>query len=130
MNNYIDERFISYKRPKITTNKVLSERKGSPLTRTSHKENILVQCLKVVAVIFLLLLSTLSGDKKRNAQKSEQNIEGIVKSIAIYGGVVLAIWLGLVVVNNIINAAVLLPTWFLILIFALTLLGAAKISNN
>ena len=130
MNNYIDERFISYKRPKITTNKVMSERKGSPLTRTSHKESIIVQCLKVVAVIFLLLLSTLSGGKKRNAQKSEQNIECIVKSIAIYGGVILAIWGGLVVVSNIINAAVLLPTWFLILIFALTLLGTAKISNN
>ena len=130
MNNYIDERFISYKRPKITTNKVISERKGSPLTRTSHKDSFFVRSLKVVAVIFLLLLSTLSGDKKRNAQKAEQNLESIVKSIAIYGGVILAVWGGLVVVSNIINAAVLLPTWFLILIFALTLLGAAKISNN
>ena len=127
MNNYIDERFISYKRPKITTNKVMCERKGSPLTRTSRKESFLLRSLKVVAVIFLLLLSTLSGDNKRGTDKSEGNSEGIVKSIAIYGGIILAVWGGLVVV---INAAVLLPTWFLILIFALTLLGAAKISNN
>ena len=130
MNNYIDERFISYKRPKITTNKAVCERKGSPLTRTSRKENFLVQALKVVAVIFLLLLSTLSGDNKKNVEKSEQNSEHIIKSIAIYGGIILAIWGGLVVVSNIINAAVLLPTWLLILVFALTLLGAAKISNN
>ena len=130
MNNFIDERFISYKRPKITTNKVMCERKGSPLTRTSRKESFLLRSLKVVAVIFLLLLSTLSGDNKRGTDKSEGNSEGIVKSIAIYGGIILAVWGGLVVVSNIINAAVLLPTWFLILIFALTLLGAAKISNN
>ena len=125
MNNYIDERILPYKRPQVPANRYVRAEKGRPLARRARKDNIGVRCLKVLAEIFLLLVSTFSGEIEEKNGNSETIVEKAVKSCALYGGILLALWGVLVVLSNLVNAVTLLPTWSLIIMFAAIILIAA-----
>ena len=127
MNNYIDERFIPYRRPQMTMNRAERERKGAPLTRKQNTDGIVMRVLKFAAVIFLLLLSTFGGEEVREA---DINVGKVVKKGLLYAGIILALWLTLVIVSNLVNAVTLLPTWSLIVIFALAILAAAGVKTK
>lgn len=123
MNNYIDERLIPYKRPQNTVNRYVRVEKGRPLSRRARRESVFVQALRFFASIFLLLLSTFGGE--------EESVGAVlgkaVKTCAAVGGVLLALWGILVLMSDLVNAATLLPTWSLILIFAAIVLVAAGV---
>ncbi len=123
MNNYIDERLINHKRPQIAANRYIRVENGKPLTRKTRNENIFMQSLRVVAAIFLLLLSTFGGD----GAKASATVEKAVKNCMVYAGILLALWGVLVLMSNLINAVTLLPMWCLILGFAVIVLGAAGV---
>ena len=46
MNNYIDERFITYKRPIMRVNKEVCRKNGAPLGRKRQNTSILVKGMK------------------------------------------------------------------------------------
>ncbi len=127
MNNCIDERFIPYKRPRTTINRSEYERKGAPLTRKQKSDGIVVRGLRIAAAIFLLFLSTFGGEK---AMEADINVGKVVKNGLVYVGVMLALWLVLVILGNVVNAVTLLPTWSLIVIFALAVLSAAAVKSK
>ncbi len=126
MNNYIDERLIKQNASKMTANRYIRVENGRPLGRKTRKDNIFVQSLRVVAAIFLLIISTLGGDEAG----SDATVGNVVKNCLICGGVLLALWGVLVVMNNLINTFTLLPTWCLILGFAAVVLGTVGISKR
>ena len=130
MNKYVDERFINYKRPQITAKTYNSVKKGRPLARTSKKEGIVLRSLKIAAEIFLLIVSTLSGEDVSSSKGQADRVEKTVKLCLIYAGIFLALWGILVVVSNIANAVALLPIWMLIPAFAAILLCAAGVFKN
>ncbi len=127
MNNYIDERVLPYRRPQTPKNRYVRVKKGRPLARNTRKVGIAISSLRFVAAIFLLLLSTLGGGE---SGKSDINAEKVVKNCIIYAGITLALWGILVLMSNLANAVMLLPTWSLILIFAATILIAAGVLKN
>ena len=127
MNNYIDERFIPYKRPATPVNRANQRIAGRPLTRNTRKRSAFVKVLKAVAFIFLLLLSTFGGEKNADGRKYDSVAEKAVKKCLVYIGVLLALWGALIIVSKVTAAVAFLPLWCLIGIFALTLLGAAGI---
>lgn len=127
MNNYIDERFIPYQRPQMPIKNTAYVKKGSPLTRKHTLKGTFINSLRILASIFLLLLSTFSGDEVR---KTDTCAGKVVKKCLIYTGVVLALWLTLVVMSNLVNAATLLPMWSLIIIFAFTILVTAGVKSK
>ena len=126
MNNYIDERLIKQNATKMTANRYVRVENGRPLSRKVRKENIFVESLRVVAAIFLLIISTLGGDEA----ESGATVERVVKNCFIFAGVLVALWGILVVMSNLINTATLLPTWCLILGFAAVVLGAVALSKR
>ncbi len=130
MNKYVDEKIINYKRPIVPLNRRVSAKKGNPLTQKVHKKGILVGALRCVAAIFLLVLSTLSGDSLGKKGGADINVERIFKKLFTYGAAALALWGVLAVLGKIINAVALLPTWSLILVFAVTVLGTASILKD
>lgn len=126
MNNYIDERLIKQNAAKMTANRYIRVENGRPLGRKTRKDNIFVQALRVVAAIFLLIISTFGGDEA----ESGAAVGKFVKNCLLCAGVLLALWGVLVVMNNLINTFTLLPTWCLILGFAVIVLGAVGLSKN
>lgn len=126
MNNYIDERLIKQNVAKLTANRYIRVENGRPLNRKLRKENIFVESIRVVAAIFLLIISTLGGDEA----KLGATIEKVVKNCLLGLGVLLALWGILVVMNNLINTFTLLPMWCLILGFAAVVLGAVALSKR
>lgn len=120
MNNYIDERFIPYQRPRITNNRTAYDKKGAPLTRKQASEGIFIRSLRIIAAIFLLFLSTFGGE--------EIDVGKVVGKLVLYAGAIGAIWLVLVILSNLFNAATLLPMWSLIAIFAATILITAGVT--
>ena len=130
MNNYIDERFINYKRPIMQVNKNVRRRNGAPLGRKKQNAGILVYGMKIVAAIFLLLLSTFSGEKIKNLGINGSKAKKAMRSLLVYGGATLALWGALVLVSGFIKTVTLLPVWSLIIIFAFTLWGAVRFSKN
>ena len=126
MNNYIDERLIKQNAAKMTANRYIRVENGRPLGRKTHKDNILVQSLRVVAAIFLLIISTFGGG---NVEPREAAVK-FVKNCLVFSGVLFALWGLLVVTSNLINAFTLLPTWSLILGFAVIILGAVGFSKD
>jgi hypothetical protein len=127
MNNCIDERLINYNRPRTAINRSEYGRKGAPLTRKQKSDGIVMRGLRIAAAIFLLFLSTFGGEE---ARKADINVGKVVKNGLVYVGVMLALWLTLVVLGNVVNAVTLLPTWSLIVIFALAVLAAAGVKSK
>ena len=127
MNNYIDERYIPYKRPQSAANRYVRVRQGRPLARKTRKEGIVMRSLRLMAGIFLLLLSTFGGDSAVKADKAGISTEKAIKSILCGGGIILALWVMVAFAGNLVNAVTLLPTWSLILIFATIVLVAAGV---
>lgn len=127
MNNYIDERFIPYQRPQMPIKNTAYVKKGSPLTRKHTLKGIFIHILRILASIFLLMVSTFSGYE---TSKTDVCVGKIVKKCLIYTGVILALWLTLVLVSNLVNAATLLPMWSLIGIFAFTILVTAGVRSK
>ncbi len=126
MNNYIDERVIPYRRPQVTSGRTIISAK-SQASRKNYRKNMSIAILRRLAAVFLLILSTFSGEKQ--ADKAN-NTKKVLKGCMIYSGIALAVWFGLVVLGNLVNAISLLPLWSLILIFALTMLGAFGVRRN
>ena len=126
MNNYIDERLVKQNAAKLTANRYIRVQNGRPLSRKARKESLFVESLRVVAAIFLLIISTFGGDEA----ESGAAVEKVVKNGLLVAGVLLALWGVLVVMSNLINTATLLPTWCLILGFAAVLLGAVALSKR
>ncbi len=120
MNNYIDERLIKQNAAKMTANRYIRVENGRPLGRKTRKENIFVESLRVAAAIFLLIISTFGGDEG----EAGAAVGKFVKNCFIFAGVLLALWGLLIAMSNLINVVTLLPTWSLILGFAVVLLGA------
>ena len=85
-----------------------------------------MELLKVVAAIFLLIISTFGGDEA----KSGTTVEKVVKNGLLGAGVLLALWGVLVVMSNLMNVVTLVPTWCLILGFAAVVLGAVALSKR
>lgn len=130
MNKYVDERLIKYKRPQMTAKTYNSVKKGRPLARNTKKEGIFLRSLKIAAEIFLLIISTLSGEDVSGQKGSTERVEKTLKLCLIYTGVFLALWGILVVISNIANAVTLLPIWMLIPAFAAIVLCAAGVFKN
>lgn len=126
MNNYIDERLIKQNAAKMTANRYICVENGRPLSRKVRKDNIFVESLRVVAAIFLLIVSTLGGDEA----ESGAAVENVVKNCLLGLGVLVALWGLLVVMSNLINVVTLVPTWCLILGFAAVILGAVALSKR
>ena len=129
MNNYIDERIIPNIRTQNAVRKSVRGGKGRPLARKRRHESILMKSLKVLAVIFLLPLSTLSGDKEREVSLSEAATALLVYGL-LFGGILLALWGILFVLNGIINFTAGVPMGGLIFIFAVAVLIAAGITKR
>ena len=127
MNNCIDERLITYKRPRTTINRSEYQRKGTPLTRKQNSDGIVMRGLRIAAAIFLLFLSTFGGEE---AVKADIKVGKVVKNGLTYIGVLFALWLVLVALDSVVNAVTLLPTWSLIVIFALAVLAAAGVKSK
>lgn len=130
MNNYIDERFFDYQRPRMPENRpayARYERKSAPLARKQNKDGIIIRSLRIVAAIFLLLLSTFGGDEVREA---DTTVGKAIKTCLIYAGAVLGLWFAVVLLGNIANAATLLPMWSLIILFAAALLIATGVKTK
>ena len=127
MNKYVDERFINYTRPQMTAKTYNSVKKGRPLARTAKKEGIFLRSLKIAAEIFLLILSTLSGDDMTEKKGKAERVEDAVVLCLKCLGAVLLLWGVLVVMSNITNAVTLLPIWMLIPVFAAVLLCVAGV---
>lgn len=127
MNNYIDERLVSYKRPQKSTDIYRKSENGRPLTVKKRNDGILMGILRFVAAVFLLFLSTLGGEEGGRRNESEAVMGKMVKNCIIGAGSVLVLWGLLVVMSNLVNAVTFLPLWSLILIFAATLLCAAGV---
>ncbi|MBQ7968918.1 MAG: hypothetical protein IJ292_03765 [Clostridia bacterium] len=72
-------------------------------------------------------MSTFGGEK---AMEADINVGKVVKNGLVYVGVMLALWLALVILGNVVNAVTLLPTWSLIVIFALAVLSAAAVKSK
>lgn len=126
MNKYIDERLIKQNAAKMTANRYIRVENGRPLGRKTHNDNIFVQSLRVVAAIFLLIISTLGGDEA----ESGEAVGKFVKNCLIFAAVLFALWGLFVVMSNLMNAAMHLPTWSLILGFAVIILGAVGFSKD
>jgi hypothetical protein len=126
MNNYIDERLIKQNAAKMTANRYIRVENGRPLSRKVRKDNIFVESLRVVAAIFLLIVSTLGGDEAGSGAA----VENVVKNCLLGLGVLVALWGLLVVMSNLINVVTLVPTWCLILGFAAVILGAVALSKR
>lgn len=126
MNNYIDERLIKQNAAKITADSYIRVKYGRPLGRKTRRDNIFVQSIRFVAAIFLLIISTFGGDEA----ESSEAVGKFIKNCFIFAGVLLALWGVLVVMSNLINVVTLLPTWSLILGFAVILLGAVGFSRD
>ncbi|MBR5322321.1 MAG: hypothetical protein IKU48_02090 [Clostridia bacterium] len=126
MNNYIDERLVKQNAAKLTANRYIRVKNGRPLNRSVCKESLFVELLKVVAAIFLLIISTFGGDEA----KSGTTVEKMVKNGLLGAGVLLALWGVLVVMSNLMNVVTLVPTWCLILGFAAVVLGAVALSKR
>lgn len=124
MNNYIDERIIPNIRTQSAVHKNIHAVKGRPLTRRRRNEGILMKSLRGLAVIFLLPVSTFGGEKKKEVRMSEAVTALFVYGL-LFGGILLALWGILFVLNGIINFASGLPMGGLILVFAVVLLVAA-----
>lgn len=124
MNNYIDEKIIPNIRTQSTVRNNIHGGKGRPLAHRRRNDGILMKSLRVLAVIFLLPLSTFGGERKKEISMSEA-----VAALLVYGllfcGILLALWGILFVLNGIINFASGLPMGGLILVFAVVLLVAA-----
>ena len=125
MNNYIDERIIPYERTQTSVRRNIQGKKGRPLTRKARTEGIVTRGLRVIAVIFLFLVSTFSGEDAQKGITAGEFAVKAVKTVMLYGGILLALWGILAVFSNIINMAAALPIWCLILVFAFTVLLAA-----
>ena len=119
MNNYIDERLIKQNAAKITADSYIRVKYGRPLGRRARKDNMFMQLVRGVAAIFLLIVSTFGGEES----ESGAAVGKFVKNCFIFSGVLLALWGLLIVMSNLINVVTLLPTWSLILGFAVVILG-------
>ncbi|MBE6643687.1 MAG: hypothetical protein E7615_08550 [Ruminococcaceae bacterium] len=125
MNNYIDERLIPYNKRRVPSNKAVYGSKRSPLTRNVHKQNIVLRGLKTVAFVFLLIVSTFGGEKEAEHKNGGASVGSAVKTVLLYGGILLALWGVLVLLSKAVNVVTFLPMWCLIAIFALTILVTA-----
>ena len=125
MNNYIDKRMFTYKRPIVRTgmrtSRPFKAEKGTPLTRISVIKNVLFECARFAAAIFLLFLSTFGGESKNS---SGINVGKALKSILVYGVILFVLWGALVVFGRVVEAVTVLPIWSLILFFAMAVLAA------
>ena len=126
MNNYIDERFIPYKNSQMTIKRTNRSRKGSPLTRKQSNDGIVMRGLKILAVIFLLVVSTFGGDVTKDVDMS---VGALLKKGIIYAGVIFALWMAFVVICNAFTAFTQLPFWSLIALFALAAIAIVGVKN-
>ena len=130
MNNYIDERFVPYRSPQRHTERRMRTENRCSATQRVRSEGIIVSGLRILAAIFLLLLSTLSGDEKGRNGRRRYKVKRTVKNLLLYSGIALALWGMLVVVGNFLEAVTLLPTWSLILVFAAVVLISAGVAKK
>ena len=127
MNNYIDERMISYRRPYRTSTiiKTTKSTKGNKVVSLAKKAALAVA--KILAVIFLLVVSTFSGvNNGADKNKNEVSLKRATKNFALCVLGVLAVWGALVCFDSIVNYATLMPVWFFIGGFALVGLSLGK----
>lgn len=123
MNKDICTGFKPYRqhvKPNINSDYV---KKGFPLSSDRSLHGMVIHSLRKLAAIFLLFLSTLSGNKTREAGHRAVKM---AKTCLMYAALVLALWLALILLSNIVNAVSLLPMWSLIPIFALTMLAICR----
>ena len=127
MNNYIDERFIPYKNSQMTIKRTDRSKKGSPLTRKQNSGGIVMRGLEILAVIFLLVVSTFGGDVTKDVDMS---VGALLKKGMIYAGAVFALWMAFVIICNVFTASTQLPFWSLIAIFALAAIATVGVKHN
>ena len=131
MNNYIDERMISYRRPYRTSTIITTTKNTKGNTFVSLTKKAVLGTAKILAVIFLLAVSTFggvggNGAKTKNNVSVKRATKNLMRCIALF----LAVWGALVCLDSIINYATLMPVWFFIGGFALVVLSLSKIVSK
>ena len=131
MNNYIDERMISYRRPYRTSTIIKTTKSSRENTFVSFIKKALLGAAKILAVIFLLAVSTFSGVSGNAAKdKSGVSLKKATGNLVLCIALGLAVWGALVCLDSIINYATLMPVWFFIGGFALVVLSLGKIVSK
>ncbi len=128
MNNYIDERMISYRRPYRTSTIIKTNKENTFL---SLIKKVFRGAAKVLAVIFLLVISTFSGVGEDAAKtKNNVSVKRATKNMLLCIAFALAVWGALVCFDYVINYAAVMPVWFFIGGFALVVLSLGKIVSK
>ena len=128
MNNYIDERMISYRRPYRTSTIIKTTKENTLL---SLIKKAVLGAAKIMAVIFLLAVSTFSGVSGAAAKKGNNvSVKRATKNFMLCLAFVLLVWGALVCLDSIINYATLMPVWFFIGGFALLVLSLSKVVSK
>ena len=127
MNNYIDERMISYRRP-YRTSTIIKTNKESAVLSTVKKA--VRGAAKILAVIFLLVVSTFSGVDKSSAKKSNVSVKRATRNIILCVAFALLVWGALIAFDYIVKLATLMPIWLFIGGFALVVLSLGKVVSK
>ncbi len=128
MNNYIDERMIPYRRPYAASENTRNTRVFSVLP---FVKKAFVGAAKILAVIFLLLISTFGGESENSAaNKNNVSVKRAAKRLMLCAAGALLVWGALVGLDYIISYATLLPVGLWILAFAVTVLFVGKITSK
>ncbi len=128
MNNYIDERMISYRRPYRTSTIIKTNKENTFLSLTKKAFR---GAAKVLAVIFLLVISTFSGVSEDAAKaKNNVSVKRATKNMLLCIALALTVWGALVCFDYVINYAAVMPIWFFIGGFALIVLALGKIVSK
>ena len=131
MNNYIDERMISYRRPYRTSTIIKTTKNAKENTLLSLVKKVMLGAAKVLAVIFLLVVSTFSGVGENTAKsKTDVSVKRATRNLLLCVGLVLAVWGALVCLDYVIGYATLMPVWFFIGGFALIVLSLGKVVSK
>lgn len=131
MNNYIDEKMISYRRPYRTSAIIKTTKTSRENTLVSLAKKAVLGAAKVLAVIFLLVVSTFSGVGENNTKtKSDVSVKKATRNLLLCIGLVLTVWVALVCLDYVVSYATLMPVWFFIGGFALIVLSLSKLVSK